>query len=192
MKRIIDILLSAILLAVFLPLGIAAALLIMLDSKGAVIYKSRRMGLGGSEFYMYKFRTMLVDSDALLNDEDKEEFSRNFKLKNDPRITRVGGLLRRWSIDELPQFLNVLMGNMSLVGPRPKLPEEIHLYGEKAEKLLSVKPGMTGYWQVQRKSSASDEQMRNMDLYYIEKANWKLDTRILFKSALVLLRSDND
>lgn len=134
---------------------------------------------------------MYVEGDKMLTETERAEFKENFKLKGDPRITGIGKILRDYSLDELPQLCNVLAGEMSLVGPRPKLPEEIHLYGEKVDKLLSVKPGLTGYWQVHRISSASDENMRKMDMYYIDNRSLVLDLKLIAKTVVLVVKGAN-
>jgi len=191
-KKLFDLTLAIFLLLALSPLGAAIALCIILDSKGPVFYKSRRIGLKGAEFVMWKFRTMFVDSHKFLNQQEIDEFQRSFKLKSDPRITQVGKSLRMLSLDEIPQLWNILKGEMSFVGPRPKLPEEIYLYGDNKSKLLSVKPGLTGYWQVHRKTTASDETMRAMDLYYVDNYSLLGDISLLFKTFRIMCKSSNN
>ncbi len=191
MKRIFDIIVSALLLIAVLPVGLVAACLVGVESKGPVFYRSRRIGLRGVPFDMLKFRSMYVDGESRLSEEQRDELARDHKLSHDPRITRIGKWLRASSIDELPQLFNVLRGDMSLVGPRPKLPQEIHLYGKSLHQLLSVKPGVTGYWQIFRKSAASDEIMRKMDLFYIERRNAFMDLAILLRTPWVVIAGRN-
>jgi lipopolysaccharide/colanic/teichoic acid biosynthesis glycosyltransferase len=123
--------------------------------------------------------------------EQQTEFQINFKLENDSRITRVGYWLRRFSFDEIPQFLNILKGDMSIIGPRPKLPEELDLYKNNKEELLSILPGLTGYWQVYRKSGKSDENMRNMDLFYVRNRNMAMDLKIFILTFFTLIFKRN-
>jgi exopolysaccharide biosynthesis polyprenyl glycosylphosphotransferase len=174
-----------------LPVMIAIALAIKIDSRGPVIFRQTRVGLDSKEFGVYKFRTMVTNADALLAElqAKNETDGLMFKMRNDPRVTRVGRLLRRWSLDEVPQLFNVLLGHMSLVGPRPPLPSEVARYdGDLARRLL-VKPGMTGLWQVSGRSDLSWEDGVRLDLFYVE--NWSLaaDLTILWKTLGAVVRS---
>jgi exopolysaccharide biosynthesis polyprenyl glycosylphosphotransferase len=174
--------LAALTLALPVLLLIAAA--IKLDSRGPVIFRQTRVGQGGREFGVYKFRTMVVNADQLLAEltARNETDGLMFKMKHDPRVTRVGRLLRKWSLDELPQLVNVLLGDMSLVGPRPPLPSEVARYDGDVARRLLVKPGMTGLWQVSGRSDLSWEDGIRLDLYYVE--NWSLaaDLNIMWKT----------
>lgn len=190
-KRFFDIALSCALLLGTLPVWIILMIAIPWGSPGGVFYLSPRVGKDGRVFRMIKFRTMRTDAWHLLDHGQREEMKKNFKLANDPRVTPLGAWLRRSSLDELPQLVNVLRGEMSLVGPRPKLPEEIGLYGELTHELLSVQPGMTGYWQVYRTSANSDASMREMDLHYIRKKSLALDLKLLFRTLFVVVRTIN-
>lgn len=171
-------------LTLAMPILAALALAIKIDSRGPVIFRQIRVGQGGLEFGVYKFRTMVVNADALL----AELIARNetdglmFKMRDDPRVTRVGKFLRKWSLDELPQLANVLFGHMSLVGPRPPLPSEVARYDGDVARRLLVKPGMTGLWQVSGRSDLTWEDGIRLDLYYVE--NWSLaaDLNILWKT----------
>jgi exopolysaccharide biosynthesis polyprenyl glycosylphosphotransferase len=171
-------------LTLAMPILAALALAIKIDSRGPVIFRQIRVGQGGREFGVYKFRTMVVNADALL----AELIARNetdglmFKMRADPRVTRVGKFLRKWSLDELPQLANVLFGHMSLVGPRPPLPSEVARYDGDVARRLLVKPGMTGLWQVSGRSDLTWEDGIRLDLYYVE--NWSLaaDLNILWKT----------
>ncbi len=189
-KRIVDILLSLVFGILLLPLCIIIAIAIIANDGKTIFYSSQRIGLKGTKFSMLKFRTMNNDT-YNLSDEEVVEFQHNFKLKHDCRITKVGHWLRRYSFDEIPQFLNVLKGDMSVIGPRPKLPEEIDLYGDNKTELLSVLPGITGYWQVYRKNANSDENMRSMDLYYIRNRNIAMEIKIFFLTFYSLLSKKN-
>lgn len=170
------------------PILLLIAVWIYKDSPGPVIFKHKRIGKDGKPFNCYKFRTMCVDAKQklevlLANDpEAREEWSRDFKLKNDPRITRSGAFLRRTSLDELPQIFNVIKGEMSLVGPRPIVQEEIEKYGAFIKDYLSVKPGITGYWQVNGRSDTTYEQRVMMDVWYVH--NWSIwfDIMILWRT----------
>ena len=183
-KGFVDRSISAVVLACALPLMIIIALAIKLDSRGPVLFRQVRVGQGGREFGVYKFRTMVTNADALL----AELAARNetdgllFKIRDDPRVTRVGRYLRKRSLDELPQLLNVLLGQMSLVGPRPPLPTEVARYDGDVARRLLVKPGITGLWQVSGRSDLPWEDGIRLDLYYVE--NWSLasDLTILWKT----------
>ena len=184
-KRVMDFvgaLIGGILLS---PVLLIIALIVKLDSKGPVIFKHKRVGQFGEPIYIYKFRTMYENAQDMIKDftpEQMEEWQRNFKLENDPRITRVGHFLRKSSLDELPQLLNILQGNLSIVGPRPVPQAEVDLYGENIEKVLSVKPGLTGYWQAYARSNCTYEIRRQMELDYADHANFWWDIKIIFKT----------
>ena len=168
------------------------ALLIKLEDGGPVIYRRRVVGRGGKEFDAFKFRSMKVDADEILerNPELKRAFEENYKLKDDPRLTRVGRFIRKYSIDELPQFLNVLKGQMSLVGPRMAVRSEIDRYGEYAEKRLSVRPGITGFWQVSGRQETSYDERVRMDMFYIDHWSIWMDIIILIKTVWKVLKSE--
>jgi lipopolysaccharide/colanic/teichoic acid biosynthesis glycosyltransferase len=191
LKRAADVLSAALLISGLLPVFVVIALLVLVDSGRPVIYRRRVVGAGG-EFDAFKFRTMVRDADAVLatNPTLKSEFERNFKLRNDPRLTRVGAFLRKASLDELPQLFNVLRGQMSLVGPRMITVPELAKYGPHKQQLLSVKPGLTGYWQVHGRQDVAYEHRVAMDLFYID--NWSLimDLKILGKTPLVILKRE--
>jgi len=172
LKRTIDLLGTLALLVVFAPLMLIIALMIRLDSKGPIIFAQKRIGRNGREFIAYKFRTMRVGADeekATLNGLNEAK-GPLFKIRNDPRRTRVGRWIRRSSMDELPQFFNVLRGEMSLVGPRPALPEEVEQYQEWHKRRLEIAPGVTGLWQVSGRNDLIFDEMVMLDIYYIE--NW--------------------
>ncbi|MGW0431071.1 sugar transferase [Micromonospora sp. NPDC003197] len=183
-KGLVDRSLALAALALALPVLALIALAIKLDSRGPVIFRQTRVGQGGNEFGVYKFRTMVVNADALLAElgTRNETDGLLFKMRSDPRVTRVGRLLRKWSLDELPQLVNVLFGHMSLVGPRPPLPTEVARYDGDVARRLLVKPGMTGLWQVSGRSDLSWEDGIRLDLYYVE--NWSLaaDLTIMWKT----------
>jgi exopolysaccharide biosynthesis polyprenyl glycosylphosphotransferase len=180
--RVVDVIVSVILLLVGLPLWLFIALAIRIDSSGEVIYKQTRIGQNGKPFKVFKFRTMYKNADQVLAKlmERNEAQGPLFKIRDDPRITRVGKFLRRTSLDEFPQLINVIKGEMSLVGPRPPLPQEVAQYEEWQKGRLAVKPGMTGLWQVRGRSEISFDEGVLMDLYYIE--NWSL--RLYFQTLL--------
>jgi exopolysaccharide biosynthesis polyprenyl glycosylphosphotransferase len=184
-KRLIDVSASFLLLIGLSPLMIMVALLIKLDSPGPVFFKQRRVGVNGRKFILLKFRSMVVDAERLLPKLIKKNEMQGpvFKLKNDPRVTRVGHWIRRFSIDELPQLINVLLGDMSLVGPRPPLPEEVSMYIRKHRRRLSMRPGLTCTWQVSGRNQNPDfDKWMEQDLEYID--NWSLakDMKLLAKT----------
>ena len=187
-KRLLDFLLSALILTFLSPLYVLAALAIRLTSRGPILYRHLRYGRNGKTFEVLKFRTMSQKGDLLLtkhfqkHPEELEQWRRYHKLKNDPRITRVGRLLRRYSLDELPQVLNVLLGQMSLVGPRPIVTAEIPKYGKGYEMYTRVRPGITGLWQVSGRNNTTYEERVSFDEYYVR--NWSiwLDAYILVRT----------
>ena len=188
-KRTFDVVLSAIALLLCLPVLAVIAVLIKLDSPGPVLFRQQRIGRDGSAFDMVKLRTMCVDAEAR-RDELRELNEANgplFKIKADPRVTRIGRFLRRFSIDEIPQFWNVIRGDMSLVGPRPALEHEVATWDPELRKRLEVPPGLSGLWQVSGRSDATFEQYRRLDLYYVD--NWSLshDLRVIVKTVWVVL-----
>lgn len=190
-KRLFDLIAAGLLLLLVSPAMILVAVLIKLDSVGPVLFRQERVGIEGNRFYMFKFRSMVVDAEARLEEltGSNEGSGPLFKLKNDPRVTRIGGLLRRFSLDELPQLLNVLSGSMSLVGPRPPLPKEVDAYEHDVRRRLLVKPGLTGLWQVSGRSNLSWQDSVRLDLYYVE--NWSLagDLVIMFRTVRAVFRS---
>jgi exopolysaccharide biosynthesis polyprenyl glycosylphosphotransferase len=178
----------ALLIALALgPVLLGIALLVRLDSKGPAIYRQERIGLGGTTFECLKFRTMRVGADRELASLQSESDGLLFKVRADPRITRVGRVLRRYSLDELPQLFNVLGGSMSLVGPRPPLGTEAAEYGHDVQRRLLVKPGMTGLWQVSGRSDLSWAESVRLDLYYVE--NWSpyLDLQLLARTVVAVV-----
>lgn len=190
-KRIIDIVLSAVALVVSSPIMLGVAIAIKLDDGGPVLFKQTRVGIHGKPFTMYKFRSMVTNAEeikAKLAAESGQTDRFIFKLKDDPRITKVGKFIRKTSLDEFPQFLNVFKGDMSLVGPRPALPDEVARYGSLYSTRLLVKPGITGPWQVSGRSDLSQEQSEFLDVSYIE--NWSItgDLAILAKTVMVVFR----
>jgi exopolysaccharide biosynthesis polyprenyl glycosylphosphotransferase len=189
LKGLVDRTVAFFALLFLLPIFVVLAIAIRVESRGPVFFRQRRVGLGGKEFKVFKFRSMVVDADAMLATlvEENESDGLLFKMRRDPRVTRVGSVLRRWSLDELPQLINVFKGNMSLVGPRPPLPSEVAWYDQDIARRLLVKPGMTGLWQVSGRSDLSWEDGIRLDLYYVE--NWSLaaDLAILWKTAGAVL-----
>jgi len=175
------------------PLLLAAALAIRFDSKGPIFFRQKRIGLDGQEFTMFKFRSMVPDAEARLAEIahlNEHDDARLFKVKDDPRITRCGKFMRRYSIDELPQLFNVLIGDMSLVGPRPPLPSEVALYAAMTRNRLRVKPGLTGLWQVSGRSNLTPEESVRLDLRYVENWSPTLDLMILWKTFRAVVGKD--
>lgn len=193
-KRLMDIFGAVLGFILFLPVFILVPLLIKLDDpKGSVFFSQIRVGKNGQVFRMYKFRTMVPDAEAQLDHllDKNETTGAMFKMRDDPRVTRVGQLLRKTSLDELPQFINVFKGEMSLVGPRPPLPREVMHYTAYHRQRLLVKPGCTGLWQVKGRSAVGFETMVRLDLVYIKRRGIGLDIKILLKTLLVLFHSKN-
>lgn len=190
-KRIIDVIgaIIGILLLIPITIGIYIAKIILKD-KGPIMYTHNRIGKDGKIFKMYKFRSMVEGADEILekylaeNEEAREEYKINKKLKEDPRITKIGKFIRKTSIDEFPQFINVLKGDMSLVGPRPYLPREREDIGEYYPYIVAVKPGITGLWQVSGRNGVTFKQRLELDKQYYEKRNMKTDLKILTKTVL--------
>ncbi|RMC92320.1 sugar transferase [Clostridium autoethanogenum] len=192
-KRSIDLILSFIGIIAFSPMMLMVAIAIKLDSKGSVIFSQMRVGMNGKPFKMYKFRSMVDNAEDLLDNlRGKNEMTGPmFKIKKDPRITRVGKFIRRTSIDELPQLFNVIKGDMSLVGPRPNLPQEVIKFTEYQRKKLVVKPGLTCYWQVMGRSSIDFDDWMKLDLEYIKDRSTLLDIKLIFKTFGVFFGDEN-
>jgi exopolysaccharide biosynthesis polyprenyl glycosylphosphotransferase len=190
-KRGLDLAVSGVvLILIFLPaLAIAAA--VKLESRGPVFFKQERLGRNGRHFLMYKFRTMAVDAEARIaevaHQNEKGEGGRIFKIKDDPRITRVGRMLRKWSLDELPQVINVCKGEMSVVGPRPPLPREVQNYKPEHYARLKGLPGITGLWQVSGRSSLSFDEMVKLDRYYLDNWSLRMDLSIILRTFVAVL-----
>lgn len=189
-KRALDVTLSLLGLLVISPLLAGLAILISLDSAGPILYRRPVVGVGGKQFHALKLRTMVVNADQVLRDHPDlwAEYQKNVKLKNDPRVTRVGRSLRRLSLDELPQLFNVVRGEMSLVGPRMIAPEELPKYGEFGAKRLCVKPGITGLWQVSGRQDVSYKTRIKLDMQYIENWSLWLDFEILLRTLPAVLK----
>lgn len=191
-KRIIDFILSLLGIIILSPLFVLVALFIKVeDYRGPVFFKQIRMGKNGKEFYIYKFRSMVTNAEELkvLLCNQNEASGPVFKMKEDPRVTKFGRFIRRTSIDELPQLLNVLKGDMSLVGPRPPLPVEVEKYNRYQRQRISVTPGLTCYWQVSGRSNISFDQWVELDLKYMEERNLLIDLKLIFKTFFVLFGS---
>ncbi len=202
-KRTSDLVIASVALLLFAPFWLLIAILIKLDSNGSIFYTQERVGMDGRLFLVYKFRTMRIGADAEIHKEYQRKFIAGraeanvgdpdhptYKLQNDPRVTRVGRVLRRLSLDEVPQLFNVLRGEMSVVGPRPPIPYEVESYELWHRKRLDMKPGLTGLWQVSGRNRLPFEEMVKLDLFYIE--NWSVlfDLKIILRTILVMLRGD--
>ncbi|GAB6445167.1 MULTISPECIES: sugar transferase [Bacillus] len=193
-KRFIDILASLFGLILLSPIFLIVALLIKLeDPRGPILFKQVRIGKSEKEFGMYKFRSMVTDAEDRLKDllQHNEVSGAMFKMKDDPRVTKIGKFIRKTSIDELPQLLNVLKGDMSLVGPRPPLPREVKEYTSYDKQRLLVTPGCTGLWQVTDRNSVGFKEMVELDLTYIKNRSLGLDIKLILKTVLVLFGSKN-
>lgn len=200
-KRIIDIIGALMGCVILLPLtlGIWIANAITKDN-GPVFYAHKRIGKNGKEFKMYKFRTMCNNAQNMVKDEETmkryfsdeqiQEWKENFKLEEDPRITKIGKFLRKTSLDEVPQVINILKGDLSIIGPRPIVDEELEKYGEDKAKFLSITPGLTGYWAANGRSDTSYEKRKQMELYYVDNVSLRLDIQIFFKTILTVLKRE--
>lgn len=185
LKRFIDIIIGTIGLIVCIPIFIIIGIAIKIDSKGPVFFKHKRIGKHGKKLEIYKFRTMIENAEEAMKnftEEQKKEFAENFKLENDPRVTRVGKILRKTSLDALPQIINILKGEMSIIGPRPVVRSELEKYGSNQDKFLSVAPGLTGYWAANGRSDVSYEERMALELYYVNNRSLILDMKIFFKT----------
>ena len=194
-KRVLDKLLSIIFLVITFPIIILISIIVTVQFKHLPIYKQKRIGKNGRPFYIYKFQTMVDDSNKIFDNfpnELKVKYYKNYKLENDPRVTKIGSILRRFSLDELPQLINVLKGEMSLVGPRPIVKEELKKYGKNIDKLLSVTPGMTGFWQVNGHNNLKYNQRIKLDMFYIDNISFKLDVLIIMKTFTLFFKRKSE
>lgn len=193
LKRIIDIIGSIIGIVLVSPVLLVTAVLIKLESKGRIFFSQTRVGLHGKEFKIYKFRSMVDGAEALKKSiEHKNEMSGPmFKVRGDPRITKIGRFIRKTSIDELPQLINVLKGEMSLVGPRPSIPSEVEKFEAWMLKRLEVKPGLTCYWQVSGRNNICFEDWMKLDIDYVNNRNMQLDIKLIFKTIILLFGDKN-
>ena len=192
-KRIIDLMLSVIGLILLSPIIFVACVAIKIESKGPIIFSQDRVGKNNKKFKMYKFRSMVEDAEELKEKltEQNEMSGPMFKMKDDPRITKVGKFIRKTSIDELPQLINVLKGEMSLVGPRPSLPKEVDEFEPWMMERLDVKPGLTCIWQVSGRNNIDFEDWMKLDIKYVRERNTFLDIKLIFRTAFVLLGDRN-
>ncbi len=184
-KRVMDFCLSFVALVILSPIFLIIGLLVKSTSKGSIIYKHKRVGKDGKDIYLYKFRTMVSDAsnfEKYFTEEQMEEFQKNYKLDNDPRITKVGQVLRMLSLDELPQLFNILKGDMALIGPRPVIEKELEYFKNKKEIVLAVLPGLTGWWACNGRSCTTYAERVQLEAYYAENISFKLDVKCFFRT----------
>ena len=192
-KRVIDVILASVALILLSPLFAIIAIAIKIDSKGPVFFAHKRIGKNGKIIKLYKFRSMVINAEELIKSftpEQMKEYKENYKLTNDPRITKVGKFLRKTSLDELPQLINIINGDLSIIGPRPLVADELEKYGVNKDKFLSVTPGLTGYWAANGRSNTTYEQRMEMELYYIDNLSLKMDIKVFFKTILSVLKKE--
>lgn len=198
LKRLVDIVAGLVGTVLLIPITICIyiAKKILKEDNGPIFYDHLRIGKNGKHFKLYKYRSMIVGADEILkeylaeNEEAKIEFEKNQKLKNDPRITKLGNFLRKTSLDEFPQFINILKGDMSLVGPRPIVDREVELFGDKMKIVHSVRPGLTGYWAANGRSDTTYEQRVEMEAYYAENFSLLLDIKIILKTIKSVIKKE--
>lgn len=190
MKRLFDIVAATCGIVILSPLMIIITVLIKAEDHGPVFYKQVRVGKNGKTFKMYKFRSMFVNADKILDrlKDQNDVDGPMFKMKDDPRVTKIGHFIRKHSLDELPQFLNVLKGDMSLVGPRPPLPSEVAEYSEYDKQRLFVTPGCTGLWQATERNEVGFNEMVQLDIEYIQKASFSFDLWIIWKTVEIIIK----
>ena len=195
-KRVTDILVSILGIIVLIPLTLIVKILYMLSGDfHSIFYFHERIGKNGKPFKMLKFRTMVTNSQEILEEmlkdkKYKKEWEEYHKFENDPRITKVGKILRKTSLDEIPQIINIFKGDMSLIGPRPMIQEEVDAYGKNKAKLLSMRPGLTGWWACNGRSCTTAKKRRQLELYYIDNCSILLDIKIVFKTFIAVLKRD--
>ena len=197
-KRLVDIIagLAGTILLIPITICIYIAKKILKEDDGPIFYDQLRIGKGGKHFKLYKYRSMVIGADKILeeylaeNEEARIEFEQNQKLKNDPRITKLGSFIRKTSLDEFPQFINILKGDMSLVGPRPIVDREVELFGDKMKTVHSVRPGLTGYWAANGRSDTTYEQRVEMEAYYAENFSLLLDIKIILKTIKSVIKKE--
>ncbi len=192
-KRLMDFSCSLLGLVILSPILLIVSALIKLDSRGSVIFSQDRVGLNGEIFRMYKFRSMVFNAEDLKKKlaEKNEMSGPMFKIKEDPRITRIGKFIRKTSIDELPQLINVLKGEMSLVGPRPSLPKEVDKFSDWMKERLEVKPGLTCYWQVMGRNEIDFEDWMRLDIKYVRERSLSIDIKLIIRTIFVLFGDKN-
>ena len=192
-KRGIDVILSTIALVVLSPLFLILAILIKLDSKGPVFFLHTRIGKNGKNIKIYKFRTMVTNAEELIKEftpEQMKEYKENYKLTNDPRITKIGKFLRKTSLDELPQLINIINGDLSIIGPRPVVKDELEKYGENMAKFLSVTPGLTGNWAANGRNNTTYEERMKLELEYVDNISFKTDVKIFFQTIFAVIKKE--
>lgn len=192
-KRILDLLMVSIAVILLLPIFLLLSILVKVTSKGPVIYKHKRVGKNGREIYLYKFRTMVSDADNFdkyFTKSELKKFKENYKLENDPRITKLGKILRRTSLDELPQLFNILKGDMALIGPRPVVEEELEYFKENKEVILSILPGLTGWWACNGRSCRTYDDRVKLEAYYVKNMSLKLDIICFMKTIITVIKKE--
>lgn len=192
-KRILDCILATIALIILSPIYLIIAIAVKIDSKGPVFFGHTRIGKNGKIIKIYKYRTMVTNAEELIKQftpEQMKEYKENFKLENDPRITKVGKFLRKTSLDELPQLLNIIQGDLALIGPRPVVKKELEKYGKNAEKFLSVTPGLTGNWAASGRSNTTYEERMKMELWYVDNISFITDVKIFFKTIIAVIKKE--
>lgn len=192
-KRGIDVILSTIASVVLSPLFLILAILIKLDSKGPVFFLHTRIGKNGKNIKIYKFRTMVTNAEELIKEftpEQMKEYKENYKLTNDPRITKIGKFLRKTSLDELPQLINIIKGDLSIIGPRPVVKDELEKYGENMAKFLSVTPGLTGNWAANGRNNTTYEERMRLELEYVDNISLKTDIKIFFQTIFAVIKKE--
>ena len=193
-KRFIDIIGALVGIILLSPVFLLVAIAVKIDDpQGTIVFGHKRMGLHGKQFKCWKFRSMVHNAEEILqnlNEEQKKEYAETFKLKDDPRVTKVGKFIRKTSLDELPQLVNILMGDMTIVGPRPIVEKELDFYGDYKKYFLAVKPGLTGLWQVSGRSDTTYDERVALDMEYINKRNTFLDIYIIFMTVIKVLKRE--
>lgn len=192
-KRILDCILATIALIILSPIYLIIAIAVKIDSNGPVFFKHTRIGKNGKIIKIYKYRTMVANAEELIKKftpEQMKEYKENFKLENDPRITKVGKFLRKTSLDELPQLLNIIQGDLALIGPRPVVKKELEKYGENTGKFLSVTPGLTGNWAASGRSNTTYEERMKMELWYVDNISFITDVKIFFKTIIAVIKKE--
>ena len=192
-KRILDCILATIALILLSPIYLIIAIAVKIDSKGPAFFKHTRIGKNGKTIKIYKYRTMVTNAEELIKKftpEQMKEYKENFKLENDPRITKVGKFLRKTSLDELPQLLNIIQGDLALIGPRPVVKSELEKYGENTGKFLSVTPGLTGNWAASGRSNTTYEERMKMELWYVDNISFITDVKIFFKTIIAVIKKE--
>lgn len=192
-KRAFDIICSFLGLIILSPVFLIISVLVKATSPGPVFFAHKRVGKNGKTIYIYKFRSMVINAEELIKSftpEQKAEFEKNFKLENDPRITKIGNILRKTSLDELPQLINILKGDLSIVGPRPIMEIETEIFGSYRDMLLSVKPGLTGFWAANGRSCTTYGRRRAMEIYYIKNRSFWMDIKIILKTVLSVFKGE--